>query len=49
MILNIYHKTLSGEQLKLVKQKGVYPYKHMDSFKHLSEDKLPDRHKFLFL
>ena len=28
----------SGEFLKLVKQKGVYPYECMDSFKKLSED-----------
>ena len=32
--------------LKLVKQKGVYPYEYMDSFKKFSEDKLPDRTKF---
>ena len=36
----------SGEFLKLVKQKGVYPYNYMDSFKKFSEDKLPDRSKF---
>ena len=36
----------SGEFLKLVKQKGVYPYKYMDSFKKFSEDKVPDRCKF---
>ena len=36
----------SGEFLKLVKQKGVYPYEYMDSFEKLSEDKLPDRCKF---
>ena len=35
----------SGELLKLVKQKGVYPYKYMDSFKKFSENKLPDRCK----
>ena len=43
-------KYLSGEFrsefLKLVKQKGVYPYEYMDSFKKFSEDKLPDRCKF---
>ena len=33
----------SGERLKLVKQKGVYTYEHMDSFKKFSEDKLPDK------
>ena len=32
--------------LKLVKQKGVYPYEYMDSFKMFSEDKLPDRCMF---
>ena len=32
----------SGVLLKLVKQKGVYLYEYMDSFKRFSEDKLPD-------
>ena len=36
----------SGEFLELVKQKGVYPYEYMDSFKKFSEDKLPDRPNF---
>ena len=36
----------NSEFLKLVKQKGVYPYEYMDSFKKFSEDKLPDRCKF---
>ena len=36
----------SGEFLKLVKQKGVYPYEHIGSFKKFSENKLPDRCKF---
>ena len=36
----------SGEFLKLVKQKGVYPYEDMDSFNKFSENKLPDRCKF---
>ena len=35
-----------GEFLELVKQKAVYPYKYMDSFKKFSENKLPDRCKF---
>ena len=35
----------SGEFLRLVKEKGVYPYEYMDSFKKFSEDKLPDRCK----
>ena len=32
-----------GEFLKLVKEKGVYPYEYMDTFKKFSEDKLPER------
>ena len=32
----------SGDLLELVKQKGVYPYVFMYSFKKFSEDKLPD-------
>ena len=28
----------SGDLLELVKQKGMYPYKYMDSFKKFSED-----------
>ena len=35
-----------GNLLKLVKQKGVYPYKYMDSFEKFSEGKLPDRCEF---
>ena len=37
---------ISGEFLKLVKQKGVYLYEYMNSFKKFSENKLPDRCKF---
>ena len=36
----------SGELLKLVKEKGVYPYEYMKSFKTFSEDKLSDKCKF---
>ena len=36
----------SGDLLKLVKQKEVYPYEYMDSLKKFSEDKLPDRCEF---
>ena len=32
----------SGEQLELVKQKGIYPYEYMNSFKKFKESKLPD-------
>ena len=45
-----YFKYLSeefcGEFLKLVKQKGIYPYKYMDSFEKFSEGKLPDKCNF---
>ena len=36
----------SGEFLELVKEKRVYPYGYMDSFKKFSENKLPDKSKF---
>ena len=36
----------SGKLLELVKEKGVYHYEYMDSFKRFSEDKLPDKCKF---
>ena len=35
-----------GEYLRLVKEKGVYRYEYMDSFKRLSADKLPDKDNF---
>ena len=37
---------LSGKFLELVKEKGVYPYDYMGSFKKFSEDKLPDKSRF---
>ena len=36
----------SGSLLELVKQKEVYPYEYMDSFKKFSNEKLPDRCDF---
>ena len=36
----------SGGQLGLVKEKGVYPYEYMDSFKIFDENKLLDKSKF---
>ena len=36
----------SSEPLGLVKEKGVYPYEHMNSFKKFKENKLPDKGKF---
>ena len=41
MILNICLKNLSSELLELVKEKEVYPYEYMNSFKEFSEDKPP--------
>ena len=35
--------------LKLVKEKRLYPYEYMESFKKFSEDKLPDRCEFKVL
>ena len=29
-------------KLELVKQKGIYPYEYMDSFKRFKKDRLPD-------
>ena len=37
----------SGEQLKLGKEKGIYPYEYMNSFKRFTEDKLPNKSKFV--
>ena len=36
----------SGELLKLVKEKGVYPYEYMDSFEKFFGEKLPDKCEF---
>ena len=36
-------REFKGEQLELVKQKGVYPYEYMNSFKSFKEDRLPDK------
>ena len=39
-------KEFSGEQLKLVKEKGIYPYEYINSFKNFSEDEFLDKSKF---
>ena len=36
----------SVEQLKLVKQNGIYPYEYMNSFKRFKEDCSPDKDCF---
>ena len=33
--------------LELVKQKGVYPFEYLDSFRKSSEDKLPGKCEFI--
>ena len=35
-----------SKNLELLKQKDVYPYEFMDSFKRFSEEKLPDKKCF---
>ena len=34
------------DNLKILKQKGAYPYEYMNSFKRFDEDKLPARKYF---
>ena len=36
----------NNKKLKLMKQKGVYPYDYMDSFNRFSEKKLPNKDDF---
>ena len=43
MDFNYSSQEFSGDLLELVKQKGVYPYEYMGSFKKFSEVKLPDK------
>ena len=35
-----------SKNLKFLKQKDAYPYEYMDSFKRVSEEKLPDKDCF---
>ena len=39
-------EVFSGERLQLVKQKGVYPYEYVDSFKMFDECSLSSRECF---
>ena len=39
-------RVFKGEQLDLIKQKGVYRYEHMNSFKRFKEVKLPGKDYF---
>ena len=36
----------SGKYLKIVKEKGIYPYEYMNSFKKFNETELPSKNKF---
>ena len=36
----------SGTKLKLVKEKGIYPYKYFNSIKRFNEDELPNKRNF---
>ena len=44
--LNYTSKELKDEQLKLMSQKGVYPYDYMDSFEKFNEQALPIKKEF---
>ena len=39
-------KGLGSENLKILKQKGAYPYEYMNSFKRFNKDKLCARKYF---
>ena len=39
-------KEFRSENLKILKQKGAYPYEYMNSFKRFNEDKLCARKYF---
>ena len=43
---NYLSEESSGEQLKLVKQKELYPYEYVNSFKKFFENKLPGKCEF---
>ena len=39
-------KKIVSKNLELLKQKNVYPYEYIDSFKRFNEEKLPDKECF---
>ena len=39
---------VSGKYLEFVKEKGIYPYDYMNSFKKFNETKLPSKDKFFW-
>ena len=46
---NYLPEKFNGDLLELVKEKGVYPYEYMNSFKKFSEEKLPGKCELLVL
>ena len=44
-IFKYLSEEFSGEQLKLVKERGIYPYEYMNFCKRFNEDELPDKSK----
>ena len=45
-IFKYLSEEFSDEQLRLVKEKGIYPYEYMNSFKRFREDELLNKSKF---
>ena len=45
-IFKYLSEEFSNDQLKLVKEKEIYPYDYMSSFKKFKENKLPDKCNF---
>ena len=39
-------QVFKDDKFKLMKQKGVYPYDHMDSFEKFNETQLPSQNDF---
>ena len=46
LVKNLVEGDFSDEKLKLVKEKGVYPYEYMNSFKKFDECELPSKDNF---
>ena len=38
-----FTEEFGSKNLELLKQKGAYPYEHMDSFKRFKEKELPNK------
>ena len=44
--LKYLSRKFSGKYLEVVKEKGIYPYEYMNSFKKFNETELPRKNKF---